>query len=512
MSVVERAATGALVDGALPRNKQMRELIERRELSMGRSSRAWLLRRLLMLADLVGLAVAFAVASFFFDRDVSPSDGLPPRWEFAIFFLTLPAWIVGAKLYELYDLDEERADYTTTDELVRVFHLVTVGAWLLFAGSWLTGATHVTLAKLTTFWALAIVLLVVGRAGARAFARSRPSYVQRTIVLGAGSVGQLVARKLLQHPEYGLDLVGFIDDDPRELRAEVRHLPNLGTPHATAEVVRRHRIERVIVAFSKDLHDQTLEAIGALKGLNVQIDIVPRLFEAVGPNVSIHTLEGLPLVGLPSAKLFPFSRTIKRITDVVGASLLLAITSPLFVAIAWLIKRDSAGPVFFRQERLSLHMRPFVALKFRTMHIGVDNSVHQEFIRKTMASDATTNANGLYKLDRGSAITNVGRWLRKTSLDELPQLINVLRGEMSLVGPRPCIEYETEHFEPHHFERFLVPAGITGLWQVTARAHSTFGEALDMDVAYARNWSLGLDLLLLLKTPFQVLRQRRGTA
>ena len=122
------------------------------------------------------------------------------------------------------------------------------------------------------------------------------------------------------------------------------------------------------------------------------------------------------------------------------------------------------------------------------------------------------NANGTYKLERDSEITPFGRFLRKTSLDELPQLINVLRGEMSLVGPRPCIPYETEFFEPHHFDRFLVPQGITGLWQVTARAKSTFGEALEMDVAYVRGWSLGLDLRLLLRTPFALLRQRKATA
>jgi lipopolysaccharide/colanic/teichoic acid biosynthesis glycosyltransferase len=157
-------------------------------------------------------------------------------------------------------------------------------------------------------------------------------------------------------------------------------------------------------------------------------------------------------------------------------------------------------------------MRPFTAYKFRTMRVDVDTTAHREFIRRTMTSDASVNDNGLYKLDRTADVTRVGSWLRKTSLDELPQLINVLLGDMSLVGPRPCIPYETENFEPHHFERFLVPAGITGLWQVTARAHTTFGEALEMDVAYARNWSLGLDLLLLLKTPFQVLRQKRATA
>ena len=128
-----------------------------------------------------------------------------------------------------------------------------------------------------------------------------------------------------------------------------------------------------------------------------------------------------------------------------------------------------------------------------------------------MTANATVGENGMYKLDRSDSVTRVGRWLRKTSIDELPQLINVLKGDMSLVGPRPCLPYETEHFRPHHFDRFLVPSGITGLWQVAARARSTFGEALDMDVAYARAWSLGLDFHLLFRTPLQLVRQR-GTA
>jgi lipopolysaccharide/colanic/teichoic acid biosynthesis glycosyltransferase len=129
-----------------------------------------------------------------------------------------------------------------------------------------------------------------------------------------------------------------------------------------------------------------------------------------------------------------------------------------------------------------------------------------------MSSDAAIDGNGMYKLSRENAITQFGSWLRKTSLDELPQLLNVLRGDMSLVGPRPCIPYETEYFEPHHFDRFLVPQGVTGLWQVTARANSTFGEALEMDVAYVRGWTLGLDLRLIFKTPFALLRQRGSTA
>ena len=151
-------------------------------------------------------------------------------------------------------------------------------------------------------------------------------------------------------------------------------------------------------------------------------------------------------------------------------------------------------------------MKEFTALKFRTMRVDVDDAPHREYIKQTMSSAATLNANGIYKLDRDEAVTPFGRWLRKTSLDEVPQLINVLRGEMSLVGPRPCIPYETELFAPYHFDRFLVPQGVTGLWQVTARARSTFGEALDMDVAYARSWSLRLDMTLLVKTPLELLR------
>jgi lipopolysaccharide/colanic/teichoic acid biosynthesis glycosyltransferase len=164
--------------------------------------------------------------------------------------------------------------------------------------------------------------------------------------------------------------------------------------------------------------------------------------------------------------------------------------------------------VFFRQTRLGLNMCEFTALKFRTMAFGADTSAHRDYIRRTMDPRVAPTTNGLYKLEREDAITRVGRSLRRTSLDELPQLLNVLRGDMSLVGPRPCLPYETEHFQPHHYDRFLVPAGITGLWQVTARAHSTFGEALDMDVAYARGWTLGLDLRLLCKTPLQLLSRK----
>jgi lipopolysaccharide/colanic/teichoic acid biosynthesis glycosyltransferase len=198
--------------------------------------------------------------------------------------------------------------------------------------------------------------------------------------------------------------------------------------------------------------------------------------------------------------------------DLVGAAVGLLIASPLFLYASLRIKSESAGPVFFRQERIGRNGERFTVLKFRTMKTGTDAEAHREYVRSVASSEATIGEAGVYKLEREDAVTPFGRWLRKTSLDELPQLVNVLRGEMSLVGPRPCIPYELENFALHHHDRFLVPQGITGLWQVAARGNSTFREALDMDVAYVHGWSMGLDLRILFRTPFALLRQRRSTA
>jgi exopolysaccharide biosynthesis polyprenyl glycosylphosphotransferase len=472
--------------------------------------RGELVRRRLVIADALGLALAFLIAELLFGRTV-PADRLTLTQEYLLFVATIPGWVVVAKLYGLYDRDDERTDHSTLDDLVGVFHLATVGAWLVFVAAWASGAANPGMTKLVSFWALAVILVTSGRAFARALSKRSASYVQNAIVVGAGDIGQLIARKLLQHKEYGINVVGFVDAEPKAMRTDLEGVDVLGTPDDLSAIVRDHDVERVMVAFSGDSHERTLDVIRELKKLNVQIDIVPRLFEIVGPHVKVHSVEGVALVALPTAKRFPGSRAIKRAADVVGSLALLVLTAPLFAYIAWRIRRDSPGPVFFRQARLGQDRRPFTVLKFRTMRVDTDDAAHREFIKQTMSADAVPTENGLYKLNRDDAITPFGRFLRKTSLDELPNLINVLCGDMSLVGPRPCLEYETEHFAPHHFERFDVPQGITGLWQVTARAHATFGEALDMDVLYARSWSLGLDLRLLLRTPLHILR-RKGTA
>jgi exopolysaccharide biosynthesis polyprenyl glycosylphosphotransferase len=449
-------------------------------------------RRMLLAADLIGLSIAYAVS-----RVALPTSGQPAVdevWKALIFVATLPVWIVGAKLLSLYDRDEERTDHTTADDLTGVVHLVTAGAWVIVLAQQVTPLNGLQLERIVVFWAAALVLVLLGRSVARAYCRRSPTYVQNTLIVGTGPTGDLIARKIAHHPEYGLNLLGQVDVNAVDRQYDLE------------EIVSRGDVQRVIIAPSaKATPGQTLGFARKLRDLGVQIDIVPRLFDLVGPNVSVHSVEGLPLIGLPPVRLSRSSRIIKRTVDVVLASSTLIATAPLFAYIALRIKLGSPGPVLFRQTRLGEGMREFTFLKFRTMYLGTDDEEHRRYIQTSMDRTVPAEGNGLFKLERKEAVTPFGAWLRRTSLDELPQLINVLRGEMSLVGPRPCIPYETESFEPHQFDRFLVPAGLTGLWQVTARAHSTFVEALDMDVAYARGWSLGLDMKLLLLTPVRVL-------
>jgi exopolysaccharide biosynthesis polyprenyl glycosylphosphotransferase len=474
------------------------------------SRRGRMMRRALVVADLVGLAVAFIASSVIFSNRPR-GDVISPDLEIAFFALALPLWIGLAKLYGLYERDEERADHSTVDEVFGVVNLVTVGMWCVFVTSWVTGLADPDLGRLISHWVLAVLLVIAARGAARTLCRRSASYVQNTVIVGAGSVGQLIARKVLQHPEYRLQLVGFVDERPRERRADIGDVHVLGALDDLAEIVDRRDVERLIVAFSQEPDARTMSLIRSLSERDVIVDVVPRLFDLVGPRAGVHAIEGLPLVALPPARLAPASLKLKRAIDILGAACLLLLSAPLFVYAAIRIKLESPGPVFFRQTRLGVNMQPFTALKFRSMKVGTDPEVHREYVRRIMTADASLGGAGMYKLQREDSITRFGGWLRRTSLDELPQLINVLRGEMSLVGPRPCIPYETENFQPHHYERFFVPQGITGLWQVMARANSTFGEALDMDVSYVRGWSLALDLRLLLRTPFALRRQRSAT-
>ena len=506
MSAVEPTVSPkALRDFPVTVDNRTLQILERRRAASKPMRRGWLVRRALAAADLVGLTVAFLSASVIFDTPAR-SDTVKPEIELLFFLLSLPAWVVVAKLYGLYDLDEERTDHSTTDDLVPVLHLVTVGSWLFYGFTSVTGTADTGLVRLFGFWLFAIAAITAGRAVARTLARRNLAYVQNTIIVGAGEVGQLVAKKLRHHPEYGLNLVGFVDDRPRDRPSTLDDLALLGGLEQLPEIVRILDIERVIVAFSNDSHEEMLDVIRSLKDLDIQIDLVPRFFEVIGTNVGIHTAEGLPLIGLPALRLSHSSVLLKRAMDLSLSVLGLIVLAPLFAAVAVWIKLDSRGPVFFRQLRMGCGDQTFEILKFRTMTADADERKHEyAALNKHDCEDGDPR---MFKIPNDPRITRVGEWLRRFSIDELPQLVNVVRGQMSLVGPRPLILEEDEHVVDWRRNRLNLKPGITGLWQVLGRDDIPFEEMVRLDYVYVTTWSMLNDLKLILRTLPAIVRAR----
>jgi exopolysaccharide biosynthesis polyprenyl glycosylphosphotransferase len=480
------------------------------ELVHGRRSRdilrrGWLIRRALLLADVLGLTAAFFLAAVLAGPD-GRVDHVSSVSELLLFLGALPVLVVLAKIYGLYERDEERTDHSTVDDITGVFHLVTVFVWVFFIVTSATSIAEPSLARLVAFWGLATVIVTGGRAVARATVRRSVAYLQNTIIVGAGEIGQLTARKLLAHPEYGINLVGFVDSQPKERRDDLAHLTLLGTPDRLPDLIGLLDVERVIVAFSNDSHEDTLALIRSIKDLDVQIDIVPRLFEVLGTKVGIHTIEGIPLVGLPPLRLSRSSRLLKRTMDVALSALGLVLLAPLFALVALAIKLDSRGPVFFRQVRMGERDRTFRIYKFRSMSVDAEARKHE--LAHLNHHAARGDDTRMFKAAGDPRITRTGRFLRRTSIDELPQLINVLKGEMSLVGARPLILSEDQHVEDWARKRLALRPGMTGLWQVLGRSDIPFDEMTKLDYLYVTNWSLAEDMRLIFRTLPALLRRR----
>jgi exopolysaccharide biosynthesis polyprenyl glycosylphosphotransferase len=455
--------------------------------------RGWIVRRALLAADVAGLSAAFGLAVLLFP---GPSRaGVALGAEAAIFFATtLPVWIVAARLYGLYDRDEERAHHTTTDDLAGVFQLATLGAWLFVTVSWVTGVAGPDLSRVIVFWTLSVALVSFGRLAARSLARRHPGYVQKTVILGAGTTGRLVAGKIVQHPEYGIELLGFVDARPLPAESGAAPIPVLGPPGELLALVDALGIERVIVAFSQDRPEEMLELIRALRELDLQIDIVPRFFEVIGAQTTVHAVEGLALVGLPPIRLARSSRLLKRAMDIALSAAALVVLLPLLVVVAVLVRLDSPGPALFRQRRMGAGDRVFEILKFRTM--VADAEVRKHEVRHLNG----TGDPRLFKARQDPRVTRIGRPLRRLSLDELPQLVNVLRGDMSLVGPRPLPLDEDASITDWGRKRLALRPGVTGLWQVLGRSDIPFDEMLRLDYVYVTSWSLWNDVRIILRT------------
>jgi exopolysaccharide biosynthesis polyprenyl glycosylphosphotransferase len=358
--------------------------------------------------------------------------------------------------------------------------------------------------EVLVWWLAAMALTPAFRFAAREIVRRRTA-PERVLVIGAGHVAALVARKITGHPEYGSELVGYVHADGDRLHAEASMggLRCLGSISNFERICCEADAERVIVAFSSAQHERLLDVIRISKRLRVKISVVPRLFEVIGAGVEIDQVEGMTLLGIRGLTRTTSTLAMKRATDIVGASLGLLLLAPLFAVIAVAIKLTSQGSVFFLQERVGRGNRVFHMWKFRTM---VRGARHQQ---ADLAHLNEMEGGAMFKIADDPRITPVGRILRRASLDELPQLWNVLRGEMSLVGPRPLVPAENDQVMGWHRTRLDLTPGLTGPWQVMGRNAIPFQEMVKLDYLYVTDWSLWSDIKLLLRT-LPVVVGRRG--
>ena len=327
-----------------------------------------------------------------------------------------------------------------------------------------------------------------GRLAARIAARRSP---ERVLLVGSGRVAEHVVALSFRHPEARLRILGFLDDDPLPTTRDV--VPHLGPVDALLDVVRDRRIERVIVCFSNRGDEFAVDVVRGCEALGVEVDVVPRFFELVGATTTVSPVGDFPLLVLRDLRASWLERAAKRTIDLAGAFLLLTLSAPAMLAAGAAIKLEDGGPVLYRSVRVGRHGRHYTMLKMRTMSVGADRHEYESERAEALVS-------GNLKPQRDPRITRVGRRIRALSLDEFPQLLNVLAGHMSLVGPRPVLPNEAHGVCGWQRGRYEARPGITGLWQVLGRSDIAWSERMHLDCSYTRHWSLAYDLRILART------------
>ena len=473
--------------GAGPRPHAAHEQI----VATARPPRDYFLRRALATADLLAVLFAGAVALLF----------LPDSLHRSLLWLlpTLPVWLVLFRLYGLYERDVKRVHASALDDLPALFHAFVLGTLLLWAYLKLLDGHGLDVAQAIAFGASGIALAATLRVAARR-AVLRFGGPSRVLLVGDSEIADALVRKMRSHAEYGLDPVGAVSVGERAHASS--DLPHLGRLEEVdlRELVARDGVERVIVT-AQDLSDEAMmDLVRDCGAASVKVSVVPNHINALGPSVAIDDIEGLTILGLNPLVLSSSSRFLKRLLDVAGATAGILVAAPVLALSAVAIKLDSPGPVLFRQRRIGRGGTPFTVLKFRSMVVDAD-------ARRDELRSQSSDPDWL-KLDRDPRVTRVGRVLRATSLDELPQLWNVLIGEMSLVGPRPLIDSEDELVAGWSRTRLDLAPGVTGLWQVLGRTDIPFRDMVSLDYLYVTNWSLWLDVKLIARTVPAVVARR----
>ena len=443
-------------------------------------------RRTLALADLASAGIAVLIGV-----PILGTDALNP-----IALLALPLVLVVGKLTGLYDRDEHLIRKTTLDEVPALFWVATLYALLIFLGGNLIVDGQFSREQAVGVWALLFACMVTTRALARRAAGAL-SGEERCVVLGDPDAADRITRRFDEVPGLKACVVAQVPLPPEPGSNGASHL----YWNDLELLLTAQQVERGILAPQGAVSDDLLNTTRSLKAMGLRVSVLPRLPEIVGSSVELDEVDGITLLGMRRFGLSHSSKVVKRAFDIVGAGAGLLVLSPLLAAIAIAIKLDSPGPVLFRQRRMGRNGVPFEMLKFRTMADGADD-------RKFELTAHNEAEDGLFKIKDDPRITRVGARLRQISLDELPQLINVLRGDMSLVGPRPLVLDEDCRIEGWRRSRLELAPGVTGPWQVFGSARIPLNEMVKIDYLYGANWSLWLDVKTLLRTVPFVLGRR----
>lgn len=448
-----------------------------------------LFRRTLLVADIIAICTAFALTI------AASGRALTPTWA-AIG--AVPILVVCAKLTGLYDRDETLLRKTTLDEAPKLLQLATFGALV----AWLVGGliVHPQLDRreVMFLWVVLAALLLIGRTAGRALAL-RVAPTERCLFIGDELSAETIRAKLTGHGGVKAQVVAHLDlDKVAPWSTEAFSEPRLLEIRELAQSLDVHRA--IIAPRSADAGEM-LNLVRTLKAVGVRVSVLPRLLEVVGSSVEFDDLHGVTVMGVRRFDLTRSSAAFKRAFDLLGASLGLLAVSPLMIVTAIAIKIDSRGPVFFRQMRVGRYGSRFEMIKFRTMVPNAEE-LKDSLRHRNEAKE------GLFKIAEDPRITRVGRLLRKSALDELPQLLNIVRGEMSLVGPRPLVVDEDQRVEGWHRRRLELTPGMTGPWQILGPSRVPLKEMVAIDYLYVANWSLWSDVKILLRTVPHVLARR----
>ncbi|MGD2063306.1 MAG: sugar transferase [Nitrospirota bacterium] len=447
-----------------------------------------------LLISAFALLLAFPVSEGLFAHE-GPSLAL--RQQLGLLVLIGPIWALALRICGNDALMRTKSRW---QQISVVFRSVTVGVGLLAAFLYVTQLVDVPRSVLLAFYVINVVLAGVVRLGVYEvlrIVRSKGRNSKRLLIVGTARRAGRLVQVLETHPDWGMQVAGLFAKGATDtdLVGEVVHgHPVLGTPDDLLTILRREVVDEVIFAVPEIEMDTVETSLNVCRMMGVQARLMLDFFAPEETRMTVERLDSIPLLSFSSAPENSIGLAMKGLFDFALAAVLSVVLSSLLVAIAVAVRLSSPGPILFRQKRCGLNGREFTIYKFRTMVDGADET------RESLASEQNDQDGPVFKLAKDPRVTRVGAFLRKTSLDELPQLLNILRGEMSIVGPRPELKCVLEKFEDWQLRRLSVKPGVTGLWQVSGRCETSFLERIRMDLEYIDRWSLALDFKILAMT------------